>query len=103
MNLTDAIGQSTANLTDAELVLLNRFVERRDRDAAHVTVTPVVTAQHCDPRSPSSEIPSDVCVRMGKKDEGRMNPEPTELESPSAGTGLVRMRQLRQRPKEKEG
>ena len=23
-----------------------------------------------------------------EKDEGRMNPEPTELESPSAGTGL---------------
>ena len=25
---------------------------------------------------------------MKKKDEGRINPEPTELESPSAGTGL---------------
>ena len=53
-----------------------------------VTVTPVSTAQHCIPRSLNSEIPSDVHVSMEEKDEGRMNPEPTELESPSAGTGL---------------
>ena len=40
MNLTDAIGQSTVNLTDAEFAMLKRFVEKRDRDAAHVTVAP---------------------------------------------------------------
>ena len=33
-------------------------------------------------------MPSDVYVSMEEKDVGRMNPDPTELESPSAGTGL---------------
>ena len=56
-----------------------------------MTVTPVSTVQHCIPHSPPPEMPSDacVCVDMEKKnEEGRMNPEPTELESPSASTGL---------------
>ena len=51
-----------------------------------MTVTPVNTAQHCILRSLNPEIPSDVYVSMEEKGEGRMNPEPTELEPPSAGT-----------------
>ena len=53
-----------------------------------MNVTPVTTAQHCITCSLNPEIPSDVYVNMEEKDEGRMNPEPTKLESPSAGTGL---------------
>ena len=62
-------------------------MERRSREAAQVTVTPVSTAQHCIPRSPNPEMPSDVCVSL-KSNEGKMDPELTELESPSAGTGF---------------
>ena len=82
-------------LTDAELAMFKRFVEERDRDTAHVTAAPADTAQYRSPRSLTPEIQPDVCVSMEKKnkgmeekDEGRMNPEPTELELPSAGTGL---------------
>ena len=79
------------DLPAEELAAIKRYVERRRREEAQVTVAPVSTVQHCIPRSPPPEIPSDacVCVDMGEKDEkGRMNPDPTELESPSAGTGL---------------
>ena len=50
VNSTDAIGQSTANLTDEEFAILKRLVEKRDREAVQVSVTPVSTAQHCIPR-----------------------------------------------------
>ena len=76
------------NLPDEELAAIKRYVERRSREASQVTVTPVSTAQHCILRSLNLEIPSDVYVSMEEKDEGRMNPGPTELESPPAGTGL---------------
>ena len=77
------------DLPDEELTAIKRYVERRSREAAQVTVTPVSTAQHCIPRSLTPKIPPNVCVSLEKKDqEGRMNPEPTELESPSTGTGL---------------
>ena len=76
------------DLPDVELAAIKRYVERRSREAAQVTVTPVSTVQPCIPRSLNPEIPSDVYVSMEEKDEGRMNPEPTELEPPSAGTGL---------------
>ena len=62
MNLTDAIGQSTANLTYVDFVMLKRFVEKRDRDAAHVTVAPVDTAQYRSPRSTTPDTSSDVRV-----------------------------------------
>ena len=84
----DGLEQGIMSLTDEELVMLKRIVEKRYRDAAHVTVAPADTAQYRSPRSRTPEIPSDVCVGMEKKKEGRMNPEPTELESPSTGTGL---------------
>ena len=75
---------------DEELAAIKRYVERRSSEAAQVTVTPVSTVQHGFPRSLSlnPETPSHVYVSMGEKDEGRMNPELTELEPPSAGTGL---------------
>ena len=86
-NLISAIKQS--KVSAEEFAMLKRLVEKRDRDAAHVTVAPVDTAQYCGPRSLTPEIPSDVCVSLEEKDEeGRMNSEPTELEPPSAGTGL---------------
>ena len=75
-------------LPDEELAVIKRYVEKRGRKAAQVTVTPVDTVQYCSPRPLNSEIPSDVHVKMEEKDEGWMNPEREELEPPSAGTGL---------------
>ena len=88
MNSTDAIGQSTAKLMDAEFVTLKRFVEKGDRDEAHATVAPVDTAQNRSPRSLTPEIPSDLCVYMENKEAGMMEPKQDQLESSSAGTGL---------------
>ena len=88
VNWTDAIGQSTANMTDKEFAILKRLVKKRSHGAAQVAVTPVSTAQHCIPRPLNPDIPSDVHVNMEEKDEGWMNPELTELESSSAGMGL---------------
>ena len=76
------------DLPDEELAAIKRYMERRSREAAQVTVTPVSTAQPCIPCSLNPETPSDVYVSMEENDEGRMNPELTELEPPSAGTGL---------------
>ena len=67
--------------------MTKRYVERRSREAAQVTVTPVSIAQHCIPRSPNPEIPSDVCVSL-ESNEGRVDSERDELESPSAGRGF---------------
>ena len=75
-------------LPDEELAVIKRYVEKRSREAARVTVMPVSTAQHCLPRPLNPEIPSDVHVNMEEKDKGRMEPERDELESSSAGTGL---------------
>ena len=68
--------------------MLKRIVEGRGRDAAHMTVAPVDTAQTCSPRSRSPETSFDERVYMEKNDEGRMDPERDQLESPSAGTGF---------------
>ena len=83
------------NLTDAEMAIFKSFVEKRDRNTAHVTTASADTPQYRSPRLLNPEIPPDVCVSMEKtnkgteeKDQGRMNLEPTELELPSAGTGL---------------
>ena len=64
-------------------------MERRGRDAAHVVVVPIDTAQPCNPRSHSSKISFDACVCIEGNNEGRMDPERSQLESPSAGTGFV--------------
>ena len=75
------------HLPDEELAAIKRYVERRSREAAQVTVTPVSTAQHCIPRPINPDISSDVQVNIKEKDEGWKNPERDELEPPSAGTG----------------
>ena len=74
-------------LSDEELAAIKRYVERRSREVAQVTVTPVSAAQHCIPRSPNPEMPSDVCVNL-ESNESNVDPERDELGSPSAGTGL---------------
>ena len=53
-----------------------------------MTATPVSTAQHCIPRPLNPKIPSGVNVNIEEKNEGRMNPELTELEPPLAATGI---------------
>ena len=82
------IGRGTVSFTDVELAMLKRFVERRDRDAAHVIVASLDTAQYCSPPSRSFEISADVRFFMEKNKEGRMGPEPDQLEPPSDGTGF---------------
>ena len=84
-NLINAIEQG--KVSDEEFAILKRLVEKRDREAAQVTVTPVDTVQHSSPYPLDSEPSSDVCVNL-ENNEGRMDPERDELESPSAGTGL---------------
>ena len=82
-------GGLEGDLPDEELAAIKRYVERRSREVAQVTVTPVSTLQHYISRSLTPEIPPDVCVSLEEKyDEGRLNPEPTEFEPPSAGTVL---------------
>ena len=60
-------------------MLKSMIVERRGRDAAHVTVAPIDI---------SPEISFDAHVYMEKNDGGRMDPERDYLEPPSAGTGF---------------
>ena len=75
------IGQGTMSFTDEEFARIKRFVERRGRDSAHVTVAASIdTALPCSPRSRRSKISSDVCVSLEKDEEGRMDPEPDQLE-----------------------
>ena len=82
-------------VSDEEFARIERLVERRCRDAAHVTIAPVGTAQYCSPRSPGSETSFDTHVYVEKKDEdmeekdeGRMDLEQDQLESSSASTGF---------------
>ena len=74
-------------VSDEEFAILKQLVEKREREAAQVTVTPVDTVQHCSPCSPNPEPSSSVYVKL-ENTEGKMGPELEELEAPSAGTGL---------------
>ena len=69
--------------------MIKRYVEKRSREAAQaqVTVTPFDTVQHCSPCPLNPQILPDVCMRL-ESNEGKMDPELKELESPLAGTGL---------------
>ena len=87
-SLINKLEQRTGSFTDEEFARLKWIVERRGPDAAHVVVTPIDTAQPCNSRSHSSEISFDVRVCMERNDEGKMDPERGQLESPSAGMGL---------------
>ena len=72
--------QGTSSLTDEEFARLERMIrEKRGRAAAHVVVTPIDTAQPCNPQSCSSEISFDVHVCIEENTEGVMDPEPGEL------------------------
>ena len=75
------------NLPDEELAVIKRYVERRSREAAQMTVTPVDTIQYCSPSPQTPEPSPDVCINL-ENNGGRMNPKRGELEPPSAGTGL---------------
>ena len=80
--------QGTVSLSDEKFAMLKRFVEKRDRDAAHVTVAPADTTQYRSPRSPTSEISSDVRVCMEENEEGTVDPERGQLKPLSASTGF---------------
>ena len=66
-----------------------RYVEKRSREAAQaqVTVTPVDAGRYCSLSPQTPEPSSSVCVKL-ENNEGKMDPERGELESPSAGAGL---------------
>ena len=83
------LDRGTVSFTVEEFAKLKRIVERRGRDAAHVTVVSIDTAQQpYSPRPHSSETSFDARVYMEKNDKDRMDPERDQLESPSAGTGF---------------
>ena len=85
-NLINALEQG--KVSDEEFDVLKRLVEKRGREATRVTATPVDTVQHCSSRCPlNPDMPPDVCSKL-ENNEGKMDPELKELESPSAGTGL---------------
>ena len=86
-NLINAFEQG--KVSDEEIAILKRLVEKQSREAAQaqVTVTPVDTVQHCSPYPLNLEMPPDVCMRS-ESNEGNMDPELKELKSPSAGMGL---------------
>ena len=71
-------------MSDEDFAIIKRIVERRGRNAAQMTVTPVDTVQYCSPRPQTPEPSSDVRVCMKKNNEGRMDTKRDELESPSA-------------------
>ena len=73
VNSTYTIGQFTANMTDEEFAILRRLVEKRDREAAQVTVTLVDTIQYCRRRPQTPEPPSDVCVIL-ESNGGKVDP-----------------------------
>ena len=84
-NLINAIEQG--KVSDEEFAILKRLVEKRGREAAQGTVTPVDTVQYCSPSPQTPEPSPNVCVNL-ENNEGRMDPERGKFESPSAGTGL---------------
>ena len=82
--------QGTASLMDEEFARLEHMImERRGRAALYVIVAPIDTAQPCNPRTSCSEISFDVHVCMEGNTQGRMDSEPGQLESSSAGTGQL--------------
>ena len=91
-NFINAIEQG--KVSDKEFATLKRLVEKRSPEAtqAQVTVTPVDTVQHCSPCPLNPEMPPDVCTRL-ESNEGKMDPELKELESPSNGTSPETPRQ----------
>ena len=59
------LGRGTVSFTDEEFDMIKRFVERRGRDAAHVTAASVDTAQYSRARSPRNLLVSgNECGRV---------------------------------------
>ena len=85
MDFVNALEQG--KVRDEGFAVLKRLVEKRGREAAQVTVTPVDTVQHCSPCPLDFEPSPDVCGKL-ENNEGEMDPERGELESSSAGTGF---------------
>ena len=83
----DFVDGLKGKLPDEEFAVIKRYTEKRNCEAAQVTVTPVSTVEHCIPQSLNPEMPPDVCASL-ESNEGKMDPELKELEPPSAGTGL---------------
>ena len=81
---SDSLDKLLANF---EFARVKEYVEKRSREAAQVTVTPVDTVRHCRPCPLDPEPSSSVCVKL-ESNVGRMDPERGELESSSAGKGL---------------
>ena len=77
---------------DEELAVIKRYVEKRSREAAQMTVTPIDTVQYCNPSPQTPESSPNVCVNL-ESNGRRMDSERGELESSSAGTGLETPRQ----------
>ena len=65
-NIFNELERGTASFTDVEFAMLKQIVERRGRDAAHVTVAPIDTAQLCSLRSRSPETSFGARVYMEK-------------------------------------
>ena len=83
-NLINGIEQG--KVSNKEFAILRRLVEKRDREEAQMTATPVDTVHHCSPCPLNPEMPPDICMGL-ESNEGKMNPELKELEPPSAGAG----------------
>ena len=65
-------------MTDEKFATPRRLVEKRDREAAQVTVTPVDTVQYSSPRPQTPEPSPDVCVSL-ESNKGKVDPERDEL------------------------
>ena len=69
MDFVNALEQG--KVSDEEFAVLKRLVEKRGREAAQVTVTPVDTVYHCSHCPLDPEPSPDVCVKL-ESNEGRM-------------------------------
>ena len=87
MDFVNALEQG--KVSDEELAVLKRLVEKRSREVAQVqvTVTPVDTVQYCSPSLQTSEPSSDVCFKL-ESNMDKMDLKLKELEPLSAGTGF---------------
>ena len=75
-SLINAIEQG--EVSDEKFAILKRLVEKRGREAAQVTVTPVDPVHHCSPCSPNPDMPSSIYVEL-ENSEAKMGPELDEL------------------------
>ena len=79
----DFVDGLKGKLSDEELAVIKRYVEKRSREAAQaqVTATPVDTVLHCSPCPLDPEPSSSIYFKL-ENTEGKMGPELEKLESP---------------------